>query len=159
MAARQLVPNRDGPGRVDGRSPLPRAAVGALIIAAGMGLTTALSYVAGASDWPALIVFAAAIGAGLYVGNWWAVPTAFVGVLGLGILLEAGSFVIMGSSWWEQQNAEHWPGDAPAYAKLLGQLLEYAVFGVFFALLAGAGVVIRRGLGRLVMRKQPPVGA
>ena len=131
------------------RAPSRRAGVGALLMAGGTGLVIVLSAIWGFMDWPTLILIAMALGVGFYVHTWLALPAVYIGLVGMAVLLDVGLFLIMGSDWWEQQNAAHYPGNDPAYAKLLGDLLEYAVFGVFFALLAGVGVLAQRAVSRL----------
>ncbi|HUZ03443.1 MAG TPA: hypothetical protein VMU89_24120 [Thermomicrobiaceae bacterium] len=162
MATRQHLPSSDRQRatglrpvfeRLDGRnvSPLRRFLLGALIVAAGMALDSALSYIWGI-QLQALIPVATAIAAGLYVGGWLAIPAAYVGFVGGYILIEGGLFVIMGSSWWAQQHAADSSGPDPAYLKLLGVIAEAAAFSVFFALLSVVGVLARRALGRLAPR-------
>lgn len=83
---------------------------------------------------------------GLYMRSWRALWVAFVGGVIPMALVEIGQYLYLGAAEWEQRNLEHWPGDASPLSKLSGQLLEFVVFGIMFALVAGLGALIGYGL-------------
>jgi hypothetical protein len=125
-------------------SPRKRALAGALAMVAVVAIMETLNLLAGVNDWPMISVYVvAAIGIGLFVGRWLAIPAAYLGWVAALIVSNLGQYAIMGASWWEGRNAEHWQGSEAAFTKLLGQIMELAFVGLFIALLAGLGVLIR----------------
>jgi hypothetical protein len=117
---------------------------------AGLGLLipVLLAAVLGLQDITAFIMLAGLIGAGFAGRTWLAVPAAFAGFVLSGILVEFGALAVLGAHGWEEANAEHWRGNDPVMWKVLGQIMEYVIFGVLLAPFTALGVLLRRGLER-----------
>jgi hypothetical protein len=132
-----------------------------VIAVVGLALSMVLSWLTGPSAITSLLPIVTMIVAGIWARTWLVLPAAYLAVVLVAILLDLGSALIMGTDWWEEQNIEHWPGDASVASKMLGQFFEYLVFGVFFALLSGVGVLIARGVTRLLAgwRHKGPLAA
>jgi hypothetical protein len=135
-------------------TPKQRAIVGALAMVVATATMITLNAFAGVDDWAMIIPFVVvAIAVGLYVRQWMAVPAAYAGWVGTLIVSEVALYLIMGASWWEERNAEHWLGTETAFVKLMGQLMEIAVLGLFIAVLAGLGALVGWLIHRLVSRE------
>jgi hypothetical protein len=94
-----------------------------------------------------LLVVVALVGIGVFARHWLALLTAYVSAVLTWWAVEIGAFLWLGSNEWEERNAEHWQGSTPAVEKLLGQLLEYVVFGVLIVVpLVGIGIAIGVGI-------------
>jgi hypothetical protein len=131
------------------RATMRRTLIGALAAAASLPVGFGLVALTGIrDDFAVLVWLTAMIGAGIYIRARTTVWAVYLGIVVPMILFEVGAFLILGSSEWEERNIEHWPGDESATSKLLGQVVEYLIFGVFFALLAGAGGLIGRSIHR-----------
>ncbi len=83
---------------------------------------------------------------GIYIRAWRALWMTFVGIVIPMVLVEVGQYLYLGAAEWEQRNLEHWTGNASPLSKLFGQLMEFAVFGIIFAFVAGLGALIGCGL-------------
>lgn len=83
---------------------------------------------------------------GVYIRGRRVLWVAFVGVVTPLVLVEVAQYLYLGAAEWEQRNIEHWSGTESALSKLSGQLIEYALFGIIFALVAGFGALVGRGL-------------
>jgi hypothetical protein len=89
---------------------------------------------------PVLVV----IGVGWFARTWLALATTYVATVAFYWVIELSIFAWLGASEWEAQNIEHWQGDEPAVSKLVGQLIEYAVFGIFLIPFVALGIWIGR---------------
>ncbi len=85
---------------------------------------------------------------GALVRAWVAIPAAYLGFVLIAWIGETAAFLHLGASEWEVRNSEHWQGDAPAWVKLLGQLLEYPVFTLMAMPFVALGVVSGRSARR-----------
>jgi hypothetical protein len=120
----------------------------AIAMALLCAITALLGYAFVVQDWPVLFLFAGALGAGVYVRSWWTPAVVYASVVLATVLIEVGVFVVMGATWWEQQNAEHWQGSDPALLKLSGQLIEIVVLGIIFVIPAVISVAIWKVIQR-----------
>jgi len=120
-------------------------------------LVSAIAVVAALLTWAALVewagadgllvLFAAALvifGAGVFARSWLALLTGYAAAVLMFWAVEIGTFLWIGAAEWEERNADHWQGDTPAVEKLIGQLIEYAFFGLFLIPIIALGVALGR---------------
>jgi lysylphosphatidylglycerol synthetase-like protein (DUF2156 family) len=84
------------------------------------------------------------IGAGVFARSWLVLATAYAAAVLMFWAVEIGTFLWIGGAEWESRNAEHWQGNEPAAQKLIGQLIEYAFFGLFLIPIIALGVALGR---------------
>jgi hypothetical protein len=89
-----------------------------------------------------LIPLVLAIGVGWFARTWLVVATTYVAAVVVFWLIEGSLLLWYGPSGWEARNAEHWQGTASVASKVAGQLLEYAVYGIFLLPFVAIGVLI-----------------
>jgi hypothetical protein len=136
------------------RATMWRTLIGALAAAASLPIAFGLLVLTDLPDGFGVLIWQLAVfGAGIYIRARTAVWAVYLAIVVPMSLFEVGAFLILGSAEWEARNIEHWSGDESATGKLLGQVIEYLVFGVFFALLAGAGGFIGRAIHRWRWRR------
>lgn len=143
--------------------PIRRMLVGAAISGVMFVLAVALDAAGVGEPTGPLVFVAGPLLTGVYLRHWLALPAAWLGIAVTGCVAELISYSWLGPAEWAARNAEHWQGDDPAWQKLIGQLLEYVVFGVFFAILAGLAALLAwwlaDGVSKLWHYRGRPAGA
>lgn len=116
-------------------------------------LVLGMLFWAGVSEWTRadgfalLFVAMLLVVVGLIARSWLVLLTSFVATVLLMWTVEISTYLWLGSHEWAHRNAEHWQGNEPAYWKLIGQLIEYPIFVLLFALpLVALGVLVGRWL-------------
>jgi hypothetical protein len=124
-----------------------RSLVAVPVLMIGLLIWVALMEWTSADGFALLFAALVIVGIGIFARSWLVLLTAYVAAILMFWTVELGIFLWLGAHEWEHRNAEHWQGSEPAYEKLIGQLMEYAVFGLVFMLpLVALGVVIGRGI-------------
>jgi hypothetical protein len=124
-----------------------RSLVSAIVVAAALLVWAALVAWAG-TDGPLVLLAAAVVifGAGVFARSWLALLTGYAAAVLMFWVVEIGTFLWIGAAEWEERNADHWQGDTPVAEKLIGQLIEYAFFGLFLIPIIALGVALGRAI-------------
>ena len=124
-----------------------RSLVAMPVLMIGLLIWVALMEWTSADGFALLLAALVIVGIGIFARSWLVLLTAYIAAILMFWTVELATFLWLGGHEWENRNAEHWQGNEPAYEKLIGQLMEYAVFGLVFMLpLVALGVVIGRGI-------------
>lgn len=122
-----------------------RSLIATVVVVAALLIWVALVELANADPLQTLLAAAVVIvGAGVFARSWLTLATAYAATVLMFWAIEVGIFLWTGGAEWEARNVEHWQGNEPAVEKLIGQLVEYAFFGLFVIPVIAIGVALGR---------------
>jgi hypothetical protein len=133
----------------DESTPTRRAISATMLLLAGLGLwIVVVTPVAG--DWPGVVFAASAVlVSGMVAAAWRMLPIGYLTVVLIACAITLGEVAWYGPTEWELRNADHWQGDMSVTMKVLGQLIENAMFPLLFMLpILALGVLIGIGIRR-----------
>jgi hypothetical protein len=136
-----------------------RTLIGIALTVVALGVGAGLTVLIEPDDPTVFYWLLAAIGIGAYIRARTALWATYVGLVVPLELIVIAQYLYLGGAEWERRNLEHWQGDESPLFKLTGQLMELAIFGVFFALLSLVGVLIGNEIADWWRSRHRPRGA